>query len=428
MIASTQQLDEEIRRLRRAVEELTVLNELAVAASSSVEVNQMLDTILKKSIKALKAEQGTISLVTEQQKAPLKTLIRFGDSTTVEPKYRIGDHITGWVLKYKKPLMIENLAEDKRFITSEQEKKEIHSVLCVPIWCKAKIIGVLMLTNKRTGESFNKNDLRLLSIIAPQSGQLILNSQLQEEAIEKKRMQQELAVARHIQMSLLPKQAPTNIDIDIANYFNPAEEVGGDYYDFLSLPDERIGIVAADVSGHGPPAAMMMTMVKGILHSVAQNFTSADQVLHQINTIITRIAPKQVFITAMFMEFDLKQRVLRFSNAGHTPLIHYNSQNKQCQLIECKGCALNLTSSATFLMKEIPLEKGDLYFLYTDGVTEATNDAMEMFEENRVIQGIEAWGNESAATVIDHLREALSDFTAKKPQEDDILMMAVKIT
>jgi sigma-B regulation protein RsbU (phosphoserine phosphatase) len=80
------------------------------------------------------------------------------------------------------------------------------------------------------------------------------------------------------------------------------------------------------------------------------------------------------------------------------------------------------------LMKEIPLEKGDLYFLYTDGVTEATNDAMEMFEENRVIQGIEAWGNESAATVIDHLREALSDFTAQKPQEDDILMMAVKIT
>ena len=145
----THHLEKEIQRLKVAVEELSVLNDLAIAASSSMEVEQMLDIIMQKSIKAVKAEQGSISLVNEQENEPLQTLVRQIDRTQDSMTYRVGTSITGYVLKHGQPLNIENLAKDDRFVVSEQEKREIRSVLCVPILSQARIMGILMMINKK---------------------------------------------------------------------------------------------------------------------------------------------------------------------------------------------------------------------------------------------------------------------------------------
>ena len=426
-IQNIQQLENEIQRLKLAVEELSVLNDLAIAASSSLEVRQMLDIIVQKSIKAVKAEQGSISLVSEQEETPFRTLIRQVDRTHDQRPYRVGAHITGYILKNKQPLMIENLATDQRFKTSGQEAKEIRSVLCVPIWSQAKIIGILMMMNKKIHEPFNDNDLRLLSIIAAQSGQLIRNSQLQEEALEKKRLEFELSLARRIQTNLLPKVAPITAHLDIACYFNSAEEVGGDYYDYFQLGDQQIGVVIADVSGHGPSAAMMMTMVKGILHTIVPQFSSPAQSLSEINAIIARIAPKEVFITMMFLIFDLNQKVLRFSNAGHNPIVHYKSQTRSCQLIELKGCALNLIKKCDYEMKELSFSPNDLFFIYTDGVTEASNEKQDLFDEARLVHAVEEASTKTADGIIDHVKSRLFAFVGKAKQSDDVLMIAIKV-
>jgi len=312
---SVQQLEQEVQRLKIAVEELSVLNDLAIAASSILEVKQMLDIIIQKSIKAVKAEQGSISLVTESDETPFRTLVRQVDRTHEQIPYRVGVHITGWVLKNKKPLMIENLAADQRFKASEQEQKEIRSVLCVPIWSQAKLIGILM-----------------------------------------------------------------------------------------------------------------MTMVKGILHSIVQQFSSAEHSLSEINSIIARIVPKEIFITMMFLIFDLNKKVLRFSNAGHNPIVYYASQIRSCQLVELKGCALNLLKKCSYAVKEIPFQSNDLFLIYTDGVTEATNESRELFEETRLIQAVEEAASESADTVISHVKSRLFAFTGKTKQADDVLMIAIKIT
>ncbi len=422
-----QQLEKEVQRLRIAVEELSVLNDLAIAASSSLEVKQVLDIIVQKSIKAVKAEQGSISLVTEQEETPFRTLIRQVDRTHEQMSYRVGSHITGWVLKYQKPLMIENLATDDRFKASEQEQQEIRSVLCVPIWSQAKIIGILMMMNKKTHEPFNPGDLRLLSIIAAQSGQLIRNSQLQEEALEKKLLDYELSLARHIQTSLLPGAAPMTPDLDIASYFLPIVAVGGDYFDYFMLGDQKIGIVIADVSGHGPSAAMLMTMVKGILHSITGQFSSAEKMLEETNSILSRIVPKQMFITMMFLVFDLNKRILQFSNAGHNPILHYSRQSQSCQMVELKGCALNLKKECSYSSKEIALQRDDLFLIYTDGITEAMNENKEMFEETGLIRTVQEVTSRPAAEIIDHVKAGLSDFTGKMPLTDDVLMIAIKI-
>ncbi|MDZ7291751.1 MAG: SpoIIE family protein phosphatase [candidate division KSB1 bacterium] len=422
------QLENEVRRLRSAVEELTVLNDLAIAASTSLEVDQMLDIIVQKSIKAVKAEQGSILLVTEQQEAPLKTLIRQVDQQRSRiMNYKVGINITGWVLQHQQPLLIENLATDTRFQTTEQERKEIKNLLCVPIRFKAQLIGLLTVTNKRAFEPFNAEDLRLLSIIAAQSGQLIRNSQLQAEALEKKRMEQELLVARKIQTSLLPKKPPASERLEVSAYFNPADEVGGDYYDYFALGDEQFGVVMADVSGHGTSAALVMAMVKGVLQSIAQRFESPDRLLAEVNAILSRIAPKEMFVTMIFLVFDMKNKLLRYSNAGHNPLLFYDHQAQTCQMVELRGPALGLSALAAFQERQIALNAGDIFLIYTDGVTEAFNMAGKMFEEARLVQAVQATVSEPASNIIAHVKTKLQEFRGSAIQGDDVAMIAVKI-
>jgi sigma-B regulation protein RsbU (phosphoserine phosphatase) len=429
-MSTIEELEKQIERLKSSVEELILLNDLALAAGSTLDVEQMLDTIVQKSIKAVRAEQGSILLVTEKQDDPLKTLIRHEDFSSSVESYKIGIHISGWVLKYKKPLMIENLAEDERFSVSEQETKDIRSVLCLPISFQAKIIGILVMTNKKTGEPFSNNDLRLLSIIAAQSGQLIKNSQLQQEAVEKKRLEQELVLAEKIQRGLLPKSDPKIEGITIASYFKPTEAVGGDYYDYFEIDDNRIGIVVADVSGHGPSAALIMTMIKGIFHSIIRNFRSVDTALSELNTIINLIIPDDVFITLLFIVFDLKKKVLQFANAGHLPIIHYDHIQNLCQRLELPGFVLSswdLLPDASYNLKEIPLQKEDIFFIYTDGVNEAVNDNSRMFEITGIENAINEASSEPADKIIEHVKGKLESFTGKSSQEDEIVMNAVKV-
>lgn len=422
-------LEKEIKRLKNAVEELTLLNDLAITASSSLEVDAMLDIIVQKSLKAVKAEQGSILLVTEEEGRPLKTLIRQENRSKHSLNYRVGDHITGWVLKYRKPLMIENLAMDDRFLTSEQEKKEIRSVLCVPIWFRAKLIGILMVTNKKTEPHFSDNDMRLLSIIAAQSGQLIRNSQLQQEAIEKKRLEQELELAKKIQLGLLPEKNPEVEGLKVSSFFKPADAVGGDYYDYFVFTREKIGIIIADVSGHGPSAAMTMTMVKGILHTIIKQTQAVDEILQQMNWVLSEILPRDVFVTSQIIEVDMKNRLLQFSNAGHNPVIFFDPEKQACEQIELRGCALNLIASATYQQKEIPFKEGDVFFIYTDGVSEAVNEKMEMFEDQRLIQAVESAARKlhSPEMIISEVKNRLEEFTGNAPQADDIAMIAFRV-
>ncbi len=185
------ELEEKINRLESAVQSLTLLNELAIETSNSLDVNKTLDTIVAKSIHAVDAEQGSILLVTKLESTPLKTLIHQQIQHSRLFSYKVGATITGWVLAHKKPLQIDDLAHDQRFRASPEEIAEIKSLLCIPIKLKGAILGLLLVTNKRDGGRFSEDDLQLLTIIASQSGQIIRTSQLQQEALEKQRKELE---------------------------------------------------------------------------------------------------------------------------------------------------------------------------------------------------------------------------------------------
>jgi sigma-B regulation protein RsbU (phosphoserine phosphatase) len=424
---STMKSNQEIERLKSAVAELTVLNELALAAGSSLETNQILDIIVEKSVKTMQAEQGSILLVTEQKDIPLKTLIKQENFSGTMPSYRVGTHITGWVLKNRQPLLINNLADDERFFTTDQEKNDIHSLLATPIWMQAQIIGILMVTNKKNGQSFLSGDLRLLSIIASQSGQLIKNAQLQVDVLEKKRLEHELDLARTLQMALLPKADPEIPGIAIASYFEPAETVSGDYYDYLYQDGQKLGIVIADVSGHGPSAALVMTLLKGVTHAIAGEFHSAHHTLQKINSVISRVIPDDVFITMQLFVFDMKNKILQFSNAGHNPALCYESISNSCKILELPGCALNLMEVDNYTVNEIRLNAHDLFLLYTDGIVEACNSKQEMFGINRLKESLVNGISLSVADIITQIKNQLASYCADEVQTDDRAMIAIKI-
>jgi len=283
------------------------------------------------------------------------------------------------------------------------------------------------MANRTSEEPFDKNDLRLRSIIAAQSGQLIRNSQLQEEAIEKKRLEHELDLAQEIQMDLLPSSDPKNEKIEVASYFAPFDAVGGDYYDYFLFGNDKIGFVIADVSGHGPPAALVMTMVKGILHSITREFSSADRVLTHINTIISAIVPADVFVTMMILVFDLEKRILQLANAGHNPLIYHDANANSCQVIEFLGCALNVMPGIQYTTKEIVLKPNDCFLIYTDGVTEAVNSHDEMFGIPRLMDVVKVFNTGSPKELIDNVMKQLKSYIGTTTQKDDQVLITVKI-
>ena len=419
---------DELERLKSAVNELTVLNDLALAAGSSMEVDSMLDIIVEKARKAVNAEQGSIMLVTSRPDMPLQTLIRQADRSQIMSGYKIGVPISGWVLKYRQPLLIEDLSTDSRFRVTPEEATKIRTVLCVPIMFKSELLGVMIMANKKTGDPFSKDELRLLTIMSAQSGQLIRNSQMQIEILEKKRLEYELDLAREIQKKLLPDKPPEFEGIEIASFFQPHESVSGDYFDFFSLNNDRIGIIAADVSGHGPSAALVMTLIKGIAHTIIAEDESPGSALGKINKICSRIIPPDMFVTMLYCVIDPNTKKVILANAGHNPLLYFDHKKMEHRLVEATGCALNLLPEVSYEEISFNPAVGDILFLYTDGLTEATNEQQNMFGIERVAELVNQNQVFPASALIGKIRDALEGHQGNAHNSDDVLMIAVRFS
>ena len=187
LIQENEELKKRLEQFKSAVDELQLLNEIAIAAGNSQSTDQTLNTIVQKILKAVNAEQGSIMLLTDDQNDPFKTFLHKEDLSTLKPHYRINTSISGWVLKNEESLLIKNLSKDNRFHSTEEEQKDIKSILCSPIWFEGKIIGIMTMVNKKDKTEFTESDLSLLSILSIQVGQLIKNSQLQQEYFQKRK-------------------------------------------------------------------------------------------------------------------------------------------------------------------------------------------------------------------------------------------------
>ncbi len=256
------------------------------------------------------------------------------------------------------------------------------------------------------------------------------------EQDEKRRLTEELRIAREIQMSLLP-QGPFHVEgLSVAAMCAPAREVGGDYYDFLPLPDGRVGMLIADVAGKGTSAALYMAELKGLMLSLSRIHSSPRALLIEANHIVARHLDSRSFITITYAVIDPVARTLTCSRAGHCPFIRVRAGSGgmgRSEVLTPDGMVLglNLDAGERFerLLAEvtIPLERGDLFFFFTDGISEAMDAAGECFGEDRATAFLETHAQLSAEAIRDGLLEEVTLFVKEQPQHDDITMIILKI-
>ncbi|MGB8656782.1 MAG: GAF domain-containing SpoIIE family protein phosphatase [Candidatus Zixiibacteriota bacterium] len=419
-------LEDENLRLKRAVEELSILNEIALATSSTMGVERMTELIVKKCVQHIRAEQGTIWMVGQVPEAdPLKTLVRVMDSSVSGLPYRMGMNIIGWMLKNQKPLLVSDLANDDRFKGMQRESEKMKSLMAVPLRLKNKMIGVLCLFNKKDDADFTPDDQRLLSIIAIQSAQAIENARLYEEERKLIALEEDLRTARLIQKSLLPKENPSLQGVDIAGVSIPAKEVGGDYYDFIAIDEDHLGIVIADVSGKGTPAALLMANLQACLRGQALIDRSVKDTVGKANFMLSRFMDAGKFITLFYGILDLRDKIFTYTNAGHNFPFLLDKHNDLTTL-EKGGTILGISDRLAYEEETVQLKPGDLLLLYTDGITEATNVEEEMFEENRLLRVLRENQSLSAQQLSQKIVDEVLLFQGTAPQSDDITLVLVK--
>ena len=257
-------------------------------------------------------------------------------------------------------------------------------------------------------------------------------------AAEKKRMQEELRIARQIQMSLLPR-GPLDVDgLAITALCVPAREVGGDYYDFFPLEHDRLGVLIADVSGKGTSAALYMAELKGLVLSLSQIYQSPRQLLIEANRILAANLDSRSFITITYAMIDLKNRVMTYARAGHTPLIYLPGNGAgggRAQVLIPNGMVVGLRidgAAAKFneLLEEqqINLTTGDVIVFYTDGITEAMNQASDLFGESRLGRIIEEHGHLESGELRERILREIEAFVGTADQHDDMTMILMKVT
>jgi sigma-B regulation protein RsbU (phosphoserine phosphatase) len=253
------------------------------------------------------------------------------------------------------------------------------------------------------------------------------------EQAEKQRLEEELRIARQIQMSLLPQGAVSLPGLRVSALCLPAAEVGGDYYDLLPLSPSRMGVLVADVSGKGTSAALYMAELKGLVLSLSRIYDSPARLLSEANRILSATLDARSFITMTYAVVDTAARTMRYARAGHNPVIQYDAASGRTRVLTPAGLGLGIDSGARFdeILEEaeVPLETGDMFLFFTDGLSEAMNDRAELFGERRIRDVIESadgqGGDESALK--DRILAEIRAFVGDAAQHDDMTMVVLKV-
>jgi len=418
-------LQEENSRLKAAVEELAILNDIATAITSTQSLEKIVALIVQRCIKHLKVEQGVVMLLDEQDtEKPFQTMIRKQDSSINILPYRFDSQVTGWMLKNKSPLLINDLKSDSRFKFTDETNLPVKTLLSVPISLRGKMIGLLTLFNKKSEVGFSGDDQRLLSIIAAQSAHVLEHARLLQKEQQLLKLEEEYRMAKEIQLNILPKQIPSIVGYDIYALNIPAREVGGDYYDFINLPGDKIAFCLGDITGKGLPAAMLMANLQATLRGQALTQKNVSDNIKNSNLLLFNSTAENRFATLFYGELDFVNHTITYCNAGHDAPISI-LQNKIIRLTE-GGLLMGCFDFAEFEQVSKIIEPGECLLIYSDGVTEAMNSTNEEYSEEKLLSMLKSNVNLSAKDLIEKIVSEVKTHSSKVEQSDDITLMVVK--
>jgi len=451
------ELEEEKEQVQKLEQEkdlvLSFLEKAGDTFTAGVHVEELLKVALDSACNSLKATGGAIfvynrmdrSLKAQKIEGVFPPFFETGeialDKAASKPKFlnslvekhkiKMGADIIGDVAQSRTPLLIGDGDSESRLPHVSDPSMQIRSLAAVPLIVQNDLFGVMAVVNKMPSEeSFSQVDLSLLESLADQVALSLSNARLHETRQQKETIDRELVIAKDIQQLLFPKTSPKIPGFDLSYMTQSATEVGGDYFDFIPIDENRIGIVIADVSGKGVPGALIMTMVRSIMRSIAPGSLSSRSVLCELNKQISKDLKQDMFITMLYMILDSHNRILTFVRAGHDPLIHYHTQSKKSELVSGKGMAIGIMEGPEFeeMLEErvIKLDPEDVVCIYTDGATEAKDSNGKEFGREGLCDAISVAVSGSAQSIALNIRQRIYRFTGGTPQHDDLTLLVLK--
>lgn len=347
-------------------------------------------------------------------------------SVATGPEIEIGptDPLLAYLQAAPGPVDVASLDLDS---VALREMKAAGVVLVVPLVSQGELIGTLNLGSRLSEQEYSSDDRRLLASLAAQAAPAVRVAQLvQEQAAElqaRERYAEEMRVATLIQQQFLPRELPKLADWQVAAYYGPARAVGGDFYDFIELPDGRIGIVVGDVTDKGVPAALVMARTHSILRGDAPRLASPSKVLQHANDLLVAEMPEKMFVTCLYLVLDPRTGHVVFANAGHN--LPYVRTAAGVVEFRATGMPLGLLPGMEYEEREAVIEPGGNVLLYSDGIVEAHDPAGEMYGFPRLRADLAS--DLAGSKLLDNLLDRLHAFTGKGwEQEDDITLVTIR--
>jgi serine phosphatase RsbU (regulator of sigma subunit) len=338
---------------------------------------------------------------------------------------------SGRVMLTQEPLLIYDLQryDPTPWSADWLEIEDFRSHAVVPLIAEGRSIGVLMVDTRQPHE-FNEDEVRFLCLMANQAAIAIETARLHQAEIKRQRLEEEMAVGRQIQLTLLPEAPPTVPGWEFATFYQPARLVGGDFYDFFELPEESgggLGMVIADVADKGVPAALLMALSRSIIRTKAMTpGLNPAEVLQRSNQLIMKDSRSKLFLTAFYAVLEPTTGRLCYSVAGHNRPVWLHAATGAVAELSGRGIVLGIFDKIELEERDVNLAPGDLLVFYTDGLTEAMDEQHRLFGEERLHAVIAAHPKASAQQLLEAIVAAVHTFTDLAPQSDDLTLFVVK--
>lgn len=407
---------------------LSILYQVADSIRSIFNPDDLLRTVMDIVFQTIPCDIGVMLLFEKGKKDLFTKIIKTRDESIKE--IEISESIVDKSIKEKLSILVSDAQTDTRFKATESIiAKRIHSALCAPIVFKDEVFGVIYLDSRSGMLSFTQDQLELLTSICNQSALALSNAKMHTQIVEQKAMEREMEIARNIQLNILPKESPKLANYEVSSNNIPAKKVAGDYYDYITLKDEKMGFVIADVSGKGVPAALLISTVKSHLRMQSSMLPGdkITEIMTNTNNAIVDETTESMFIALVYGALDPKTGDFIYVNAGHTyPLLF--QKDKEYRSIELRegGCFLGVEKDTGYTPGKVSIKKGDILILYTDGLTDSQNAKAEFYGSVRLKKFIKKNVELSAKEICDLLYKDVQAFIGNNIQFDDITMIVIK--
>lgn len=370
----------------------------------------------------------------EKTKKKIATRTKFIEQVLKSEVFDLGEGLIGSVARSGKAVLIEDATRDPRVVQHDDSALAVRSIIVAPILFREHVLGVLAVANPADGMSFNETDFSLVQSLAEQAAMAIHNSDLMKVQIEKNKLDFDLTMASSIQGMLLPRMFPGEGKLDIDAFYRPAQKIGGDLYDIIPLDDNRVAFAIADVSGKGVPAALLMAICQTNLRHFVKEHDSPADVIRAMNKAMSGEIRQDMFITLICAVIDIEKDEVTFARAGHELLLHLTKDEALGEFttntVGAEGMAVGMVPPEIFdqviTERTIPFKKDDIIVVYTDGVTEASNETGAEFSEDRLRDVITTLRDRGAKELNQSIVSSVERFSGQSVFADDLTLISVK--